>query len=116
MKKLLATLSVILFANQASADENVCMVNGKLKDWFGGYQAEQIIMQGSILSSGRKLDVKGNEIPETVWYHVMLTGEQLAQAVIDGLPHLDCISRGIFICTVGSGYYGVYYGCETYTK
>ena len=117
VKKLLAILSVVLFANQASADENVCMVNSKLKYWFGGYQAEQIIIQGSILSSGRKLDVNGNEIPETVWYHVMLTGKQLAQATIDGLPHLECISRGIYICTVGLGYRdNVYYECKTYTK
>lgn len=107
----------VLFASQSSAEDGTCEVNGKLKDWFQGYQAERIIMLGDIISSGPKLDVNGNEISETVWYHVMLTPDILVKALPKSTAHMECVSIGIYICTVGLDFKDdVYYHCDTYVE
>ena len=44
MKHLILTISLIFGATAVSAEEMPCHVNGKPKDWFQGYQAEQIML------------------------------------------------------------------------
>ena len=120
MKKLLLILSFTLgVASSVIAEDLLCQVNGKFDNWFQGYQAEQIMLHGDILYSERDVDIHGKPMTlnRRVFYHVMLTPEKLGAAMIKGSPNLECISFGLYICTVGLGDdFEVFYDCKTYQE
>ena len=90
MKKLFAILSVVFFANQASAS-----------DHFWVYEvAEKILMKGEIIYSAPLADRLGTTRGNGAIYHVRLR---------DGL--VEEAHSGIYMCKVyDSG--GVVYKCE----
>ena len=93
MKKLFAILSVVLFANQASASGH---------SWVQEV-AEQILMKGEIVYSAPYVDADGKRNSKSAVYHVRLR---------DGL--IEEAHAGFYICTVfqASGDGSVIYICQ----
>ena len=98
MKKLLAILSVVLFANQASASDYTR---------YEGRFAELIVMFGDIIST-RRIDDWYNNVEgldrHGASYHVRLTADQIIEIYQyrdeTALPKLKDWMTGIYVCEV----------------
>jgi hypothetical protein len=98
MKRLLAALSVVLFANQASAETI----------YYRGYKAELILMYGEVLRPVEHDTGAGiTKYPSgsVANYHIKLMPEAYNKMRSEQMPE-DIISifQGIYLCEVGSEY------------
>ena len=124
MKKLLAILSVVLFANHASAEDDKWWEEDTRLITIKGRAAELILMHGDVLHS-KEEEYRGLVVDKyvdeyRVKYHVKLSSKQMVALMVHVLEQGDKITpeetrdieSGIYICSVYTFNLDPYYFCR----